>query len=283
MTRLKVMTWNILHHTGCEEEHDHPWAQRAPAVRAVVESQRPDILCLQEAWPHQVDSLLENLPDHWWFGRDRHGGNQRESCPIVYDSTRVKPLEWQQMWLGSDPDKPGSLTWVNDVPRILVWARFEVYETGQRFYVANTHMDHLVPTTRTKSINLLQDRLPPGTPEEPLILCGDFNSPAWSKPHRLLSRGPDRFHDTFWTARQRERFMQGTFHKFTGKGWARFDWILTRPRLETHRLRILRDTPGGTYPSDHFPVVAELELPQPLRADAWGGAHAGARAYAEGP
>lgn len=261
MPALRVMTWNILHETACEEEREHPWSKRRAGARQLVERARPDVLCLQEAHASQVDYLLENLPHHWWFGKDRQGGNEGEGCPIAYDTTRFRRVDWKQFWLGTDPDTPASLTWVNDVPRVVVVATFEDHATRRRFHVANTHMDHLVPTSRTKAIDLLQERLPEGTMEEPLILAGDFNSPAWTKPHRLLMRGPRRFHDTFRTRHRGPSMVSGTFHKFKGRGLARVDWILTRPRLETTDLQILRDRPGGVYPSDHFPVVADIVLP----------------------
>lgn len=260
MLRLRVMTWNILHAAPCEEEQEHPWVERREAARMLVDSVRPDILCLQEAHPEQADYLLENLPSHWAVGLDRHGRNEAEGCPIAFDTTRFRLVRWETFWLGGTPDEPNSLTWVNDVPRIVTHAHFEAYDTGQRFHVANVHMDHLVPMSRTKAIELLRKRLPEGTREEPLILTGDFNSPAWSKPHRLLMRGPKRFHDTFRTRKRGASRLAGTFHHFKGKGFMRVDWILTQPRIKAERLEILKDTPNGIYPSDHFPVVAELVL-----------------------
>lgn len=261
MLPLKVMTWNILHQTPCEEEQEHPWAKRRDGMRKVIERVQPDILCLQEAHPEQADYLLENLPDMWWFGKDRHGGNDGEGCPVAFDTTRFALLGWEQFWMGPSPDEPDSLTWVNDVPRIVTVGRFEHYATGKRFAVANVHMDHLVPTSRTKAINLLKERLPEGTEEMPLVLVGDFNSPAWSKPHRLLMKEPGRFYDTFRMLRRGAGPLAGTFHHFKGKGFMRVDWILTQPKLEVERLDILHDTLHGIYPSDHFPVVADLFLP----------------------
>lgn len=261
-----MMTWNLLHETPCEEEIKHPWRDRAAVARMVIQRERPHLLCCQEAYPRQLDDLLENLPDHWWVGRDRDGRNDGEACPIVFDTGRLRLREWEQFWLGPTPTRAGSLTWTNDVPRAVTLARFEDLRTGARFTVANTHMDHLVPSTRTKSIELLRKRLPKGTIEEPLVLAGDFNSPAWAKPHRLLVRGPDRFHDTYHLARDGEGPLAGTFHHFKGKGFARFDWILVQPRLEVPRLRILRDAPGGRFPSDHFPVLAEILLPHAASA-----------------
>lgn len=277
MRRLTVMTWNILHKTWCEEEAEHPWRARRDGARRLLEKVRPDVFCAQEAFPDQMDDLLEDLPDYWWFGLDRHGDTTGEGCPIAYDTKRWRPLERGQFWLGAEPDRPGSLTWVNDVPRIVTWARFEAHETGERFYLANTHFDHLVPTSRTKAVELLKSRLPPGTRQEPVILAGDFNTPAWMKPYRIITRGEDAFTDTYKVAERGEGPLAGTYHHFTGKGLFRVDWILTRPRLPVPRLTILRDTPGGLFPSDHFPVVAELLL---VRGRAQGGEAEGARRHA---
>ncbi|MGH8189964.1 MAG: hypothetical protein ACREP2_00775, partial [Rhodanobacteraceae bacterium] len=48
-----------------------------------------------------------------------------------------------------------------------------------------------------------------------------------------------------------------TFHAFTGTPTERIDWILVRGfHVEDVRTVTIHD--GSLYPSDHFPVVADL-------------------------
>jgi endonuclease/exonuclease/phosphatase family metal-dependent hydrolase len=50
---------------------------------------------------------------------------------------------------------------------------------------------------------------------------------------------------------------EGTFHGFTGVAKRRIDWILTRG-FKPLRSETLTHEAGALYPSDHFPVTAEL-------------------------
>jgi endonuclease/exonuclease/phosphatase family metal-dependent hydrolase len=52
-----------------------------------------------------------------------------------------------------------------------------------------------------------------------------------------------------------------TQHGFTGvpaKG--RIDWILVTPEFIIEDVLIVRDQKGGRYPSDHFPILVDVEL-----------------------
>ncbi|MCC7406837.1 MAG: hypothetical protein IT442_02120 [Phycisphaeraceae bacterium] len=52
---------------------------------------------------------------------------------------------------------------------------------------------------------------------------------------------------------------EGTYHAFKGRGWsARIDWIICRGALVPVAAEIDRWQLEGRYPSDHYPVVAEL-------------------------
>lgn len=261
MRRLRLVTWNVLHAAPGQEEMEHPWEERRESARRVLEALAPDVFCAQEAYPSQMDDLLEGMPHHWWVGRDRRGGNEEEGCPVAFDTRRFHRLEWGQFWLGPLPDTSSSLTWVNDVPRIVTWVRLEERESGQRFRVANAHLDHLVPASRTKTVELLKERLGETPPEEPTLLVGDFNSPAWAKPHRMMTRRSPRFFDALRLAERRRPRYAGTFHHFRGRGLIRVDWVLARPAVRVLAYEVVRDAPGGTLPSDHFPVHVDFAFP----------------------
>jgi endonuclease/exonuclease/phosphatase family metal-dependent hydrolase len=52
-----------------------------------------------------------------------------------------------------------------------------------------------------------------------------------------------------------------TQHGFTGvptKG--RIDWILLTPEFITLDVFVVRDQKAGRYPSDHFPLLVDLQL-----------------------
>jgi endonuclease/exonuclease/phosphatase family metal-dependent hydrolase len=109
-------------------------------------------------------------------------------------------------------------------------------------------------------------RLAPGAP---VILMGDFNFHAWSEPYRFFME--HGFVDTYRDAGLADSADSSTFHGYQGDkyfslewgstlAW-RIDWILTRAgtqRLQTVSAAIVRDALPPLYPSDHYPVIAEL-------------------------
>ena len=105
----------------------------------------------------------------------------------------------------------------------------------------------------------------------PAVLTGDFNDNPDSEPYRIF--GENGFADSFLAAGNRDG-ADSTFHGFEGAGydplrWGgdepfwRVDWILTRDgarRVETRDCAIVRDAEPPAYPSDHYPVVADVLL-----------------------
>ncbi len=75
--------------------------------------------------------------------------------------------------------------------------------------------------------------------------------------------GPDALTDTWTVAKTHWSQEMSTFHGYETPGapGARIDWILTRGPWETLGAGIVPTvSPGGQYPSDHFPIVAEVML-----------------------
>ena len=66
-------------------------------------------------------------------------------------------------------------------------------------------------------------------------------------------------HDAWLEARQREG-RGWTFH--WGVGWSgpRLDYIMVRPQPKVERAMTLGSRTEKVFPSDHFAVVADLEL-----------------------
>ena len=94
----------------------------------------------------------------------------------------------------------------------------------------------------------------------------DANSRPGSPTYRnFIDSG---FVDTYLAAGNEEG--ANTFHAFRGaryrdarpgRGPRRIDWILLKDPRERLRVRshgIIRDERSGLYPSDHYPILAEL-------------------------
>jgi endonuclease/exonuclease/phosphatase family metal-dependent hydrolase len=125
----------------------------------------------------------------------------------------------------------------------------------------NVHLDHGPEEARLRAGELILDRLRGlGWPALPAVLCGDFNCNAGSGLHaRLLAAG---FRDTFLDSGLVDDDAAITSHHFQGRAVGadrRIDWILASPPLRTVAAAILRDASPPRYPSDHYPVIADLD------------------------
>jgi endonuclease/exonuclease/phosphatase family metal-dependent hydrolase len=94
----------------------------------------------------------------------------------------------------------------------------------------------------------------------PVVLVGDFNADGGGDVHAALLAGGLR--DAWRVAHPKRLAEEGTFHGFTGERTReRIDWVVVSPRVEVIRCEIDYSARDGRYPSDHFPVTAEVRIP----------------------
>lgn len=254
---LHLMTFNIrrpMPHLN--KRHPDAWSRRETAVRRLLTSERPTVLGVQEAMPLQSQFLASILPSGFdWVGRGRKSDGSGEQCPIFFDADRLKLLRWHQLALSATPEVPGSTSWGNRIPRILVSATFRDLETDHKFSVLNTHLDHLSLTSRVTSGAAILDLVLAA--ELPVIVMGDFNVDAGSPTHRLLV-SDGALQDSWCAAEDRATEHWGTFPNYEPPRpeAKRIDWILTAPSIAVKRAAINIKTYDGVWPSDHAPVQA---------------------------
>ena len=256
---LKVMTFNIRY------AHTQPpdlWPDRLPVIREIIERRRPDVIGTQEGLYHQLVDLQTSLPEYAWIGTGRDGDSKGEFMAVFYRKDRLQPLAYENYWLSDTPAIAGSRTWGNNYPRMVTSVRFRDRVNGGELLFLNTHFDHEVQNSRERSAALIIDQLAATTsPGMQVILVGDFNAGIDNPVYSRLT-GDGRFTDSWVTAKMPDTL--GTFHGFKGigaaKGTARIDWILSRGSVEVLSSEIVTDSKGTQFPSDHFPVVAELRL-----------------------
>jgi endonuclease/exonuclease/phosphatase family metal-dependent hydrolase len=137
---------------------------------------------------------------------------------------------------------------------MVTWAQFRT-KAGGRFFVFNTHFPYRAEDNeaRRKCAEFLLRRMRSIAGKSPVILTGDFNTTPDSEVHTMLTRG---LADA-WEGTSRRTGPAETFHNFTGKADRRIDWILTHG-FAARSVATLTDHEGALYPSDHFPVIAEL-------------------------
>lgn len=253
---LRVMTYNIRY---ASEVEPHPWSERRPLLLARLGEHQPDLLGVQEALWQQVRDLAGALPGYGWAGEGRQGGNRDEFGAVFYRRDRFRLLASQNFWLSDTPSVAGSVTWGNAYIRMATWVKLRDLRTGHSLYLLNTHLDNRSEYSRVRSAQLILQRVRGFSPGVPVLITGDFNTPAGdSESYRILT-GPDALTDT-WTAAARRGRVYSTHTEWrpATPGGGRIDWILSRGAVRTLATRIDIWHDGDRYPSDHFPVIADL-------------------------
>lgn len=257
--QLHVMTFNIRRrfpHIG--PNHPDRWALRKPVLRRLLAHELPSLIGMQEVLPDQEDFLHLSLGRRYRsVGYGRGADRRGEACPIFYDTSRLRLVRWQQLALSATPDVPGSRSFGNMLPRIIVSARFEDLETGVEFLALNMHLDHLSSKSRLRSAEMIRGLV--SAAGCPVVVTGDANAGVRSEPFRLLT-GDGLLHDAWAAARVRLSPPLGTNSRYRApkvRG-RRIDWILVSDGFAVDRVGINPYRFRGHAASDHDPVQAVL-------------------------
>ncbi len=265
---LRVMSFNLRY--GTAADGPDRWEHRRESLVRTIAAFEPDVLCTQECLAFQADYLSKKLRIYDFVGAGREDGQREgEMVAIFIRRERLEVMEQVHFWLSETPEKAGSVGWDAASTRVVTWVKVRTKsDPPEKFYVFNTHFDHRGTTARIESAWLLRKRLQMIAGSEPIILTGDFNaSPnsASDSPYGLLradfGSAAIGLRDTYRQVHETVRAGEGTFHGFTGRlTGRRIDWILATPHFDCLRAAIDHSNSAGRFPSDHFPVTADLVL-----------------------
>lgn len=265
---LRVMSFNI--RFGTANDGGNHWTNRKQLVAQVIKDVNPDIVGTQEALDFQADFLQRQLPDYIYVGRSREVNPAKgEQCGIFFRKKRFAILGMGHFWLSEMPDKPGSKSWDTSLPRITSWLQLWDNAAEKSFYVINTHFDHRGKKARLESAKLIRrfvNRLP--LRPQFVIVTGDFNAGESSPPYQALFASQSitadntlMLQDAFRIHHPKQMQAEGTFGGFKGsRSGSRIDWIACSQSFQVAGASIVVKSYDGKYPSDHYPVVAELEF-----------------------
>lgn len=272
--RLRLMSFNVRYENP-GDRGSRSWPKRVPLSVRMIRAESPDVFGVQEALHGQAADLRASLPDYGFFGVGRDDARRAgEYSGIFYRNDRfvADPSDGGTFWLSDTPEKPGSKTWGNTIPRVAAWLKLTDRSSGRAFYVFNTHWDHMHQGSREHSALLLAERIGRRRdPSLPVVLLGDFNAVetnpavAYLSGRRAALAGADRrwdspLVDTFQVlhpgaaARTTLHFWRGT-----RAGTLKVDHIFVSKGAEV-RASAIRDQDQPMV-SDHFPVTAEVVFP----------------------
>ena len=252
-TPLKVMSFNVF----CAGDGDYAWEKRVPLVTRAIKNAAPDVFGVQEAHIGWMNALKEKLPSYASVGVGRDNGKKKgEFAAVFYKEKKFNQLEAGHFWLSEKPDKPG-LGWDAACVRICSWVKLEEKETGKRFLFMNTHLDHIGPRAMQGGAALITEKASEIASGLPVILTGDFNVTPSCAPYETIISGG--FADSRSLAFCTDR--GNTYHGYKGTdGISLIDHIFVKGDIAVSRVYTDRKKIKGLSPSDHYPVVAALEI-----------------------
>jgi len=252
---VHCMTLNVRRRVRRPVGHPDAWERRRDAVVALVASEVPTVLAVQEALPAQSADLTAALGSRWesvLVGRGPRGGG--EQVGLFLDRSRLEVVERRSWALSRTPNRPGSRSWATAFPRHVVGAVVRDRATGVSFTALATHLDVVSPWARLRSAELL-GRL---VRERglPAVVLADWNCGVGSAPWRALAEAG--VVDSWSRASRPVTAPLGTYpHYATPRvGGRRIDGVLVTAETTVDRVAVSDRRPAGVWPSDHAAVHA---------------------------
>lgn len=258
------MTFNIRYNT--ERDSLNAWRYRKDNVASQVLFHDVHLLGVQEALHDQMVDLKTRLPKFTYIGVGRDDGKEKgEYSAIFYDTVRLQVLEWKTFWLSLTPEVPGSKGWDAAITRLVTWAKFRDRKTKKTFFAFNTHFDHMGKVARRESAKLLLQKVESIAGKTPSIITGDFNAKPDDEPIRVITddANPLQLTDSKDISQTPHYGPTSTFNSFGPKetGDQPIDYIFLKGNgWKVKKHAALSQTWGGRFASDHFAVIAVVQL-----------------------
>lgn len=269
---LNLMTFNVRYENR-KDFGRRAWSERVIGIVQMIGREKPDVLGIQEGLLGQVADLRASLSDYEFSGGGRNDGVMSgEFAGIFFREDRFEKDSARSgmLWLSETPEKAGSVTWGNQIPRVATWLRLTDRASGQSLWVVNMHLDHRNQPSREKGVRLVAERLVEMNREDdPVVWMGDFNATEQNPAVRFIKGDPgslapvDGFSgmiETYDVLNRNER-KRGTLHFWMSdpnRQW-KVDHIFISSEGEVLASQVLRT--GEPYLSDHFPVAARVLFP----------------------
>ena len=193
------------------------------------------------------------------YARD-DGKQKGEYSAIFYNPDKFSVSESSTFWFSGTPSRP-SVGWDASMERICTWALFEEKHTKKKFYVFNVHYDHIGQNAREESSRLVLDSIRSKAEKYPVILLGDFNVEDDNAAYlSIIELGI--FSDAKLVSKTKPYGTEGTYNAFDWNRMPhpRIDYIFVSKGANVLNYAVLTDHYGLKYPSDHFPVVADIRF-----------------------
>ena len=251
---ISVMSFNM--RNSFAKDGINAFENRKPRISETLNGYSPDLVGFQEITPVMREWLVATFPQYYMVGAGRNADYSGECSLVAFKKDLFDLISCDTVMLSSTPHVMGSRYEGSDqsnCPRAYTRAllKHRTVESPICFY--NVHTDHEGNVARIlASQQMLQDMASHGYP---FLLTGDLNATPEAMSIKMLSENTVR-PMTDVTAS-----LGNTFHGYGKAEGIKIDYIFASPEFAATSCERVEDHPvEGVYISDHYPVVATLEI-----------------------
>ncbi len=251
---IRVMSYNLRY---CDDKAGSV-KDRSEITVAIINQYLPDSVGVQDATGEWMKILTANLERYAFVGENRDEDEGSEHNTVFYLRDKYELLDSGTIWLSDTPEVKYTKYEQSNCTRIATWVTLKSRETGSIHTHINTHLDHMSDSARIMQTKVLKKKIDELQRSGAVICTGDFNSEPISETYRsMLQTVKDAKHLA-------ERSDEGiTFHNYgeiRDDAAGPIDYVFVTDTVRAEEYKIIRNKVNGMYPSDHYPIMADLIL-----------------------
>lgn len=253
-TATRIMSFNLRY---CDDKKGSV-KNRSQISAAIIKQYAPDSLGVQEATGEWMRILSDALEGYAFVGEHRDKSAESEHSAVFYLKDKYRLLDSGTIWLSDTPEIRYTKYEDSNCTRIATWATLENIITGKVYSHINTHLDHISDRARVLQSEVLKAKISELEGKGNVVCTGDFNTEPTGKAYTEML---ESLKDAKAVAVKSEDGI--TFHNYgeVKEGSAGpIDYIFVSEGISVDTYKIIRNTANGMYPSDHYPVAADMTV-----------------------
>ena len=251
----RIMSFNV----RCCDDKEGSVKNRSKIVAAIIEQYAPDSVGVQEATGKWMEILSENLEAYTYIGEHRDEDSDSEYSAIFYLKDKFNLVDSGTIWLSDTPNVKYTKYEESGCTRIATWVVLLNKETGEAYAHINTHLDHVSNTSRVMQTEVLKTKI--AELEDagyPIVCTGDFNSQPETEVYEKMIQ----------VLKDTKDAAVNSDNGITAHGYGKnedysagpIDYVFVSEGVEVDTYKIIRNTVKNMYPSDHYPVIADVSF-----------------------
>ncbi len=254
---LNVMSYNVLmdpDKSGRPSDHSNKMVD-------TILANDTDVLGTQEDTSANRQYFVQKLKNYRVY---KGAGEDNDGNYIYWKTDKFKVAEKGYYYLSDTPEKRSKYSDSNQY-RTMTYVFLEENETGKQFLFVNTHLDYRAKeATRVKQISVLASLVKNINKDNlPLIILGDFNTTQTASGSAILHfmANNQNLGMTLDVAAKKGDIGSTLVNEFKIRGDLIFDYIfVSTDKVYTKYFSVLDNKTNGKYPSDHLPVLAQIDI-----------------------